>query len=136
MWMFAKRLVLVGMLVTLSPRTDLVSEEERVALDGVGFHVELGVLDAAAGSIRAAVQEQDGRELGELPGAAEEYGEDVLATAMSEFCEHWSSAIDGLVSDGEEMAEALAASAASYREADAAAVEVLRQDPAVDAVDG
>ncbi|MCA1194498.1 MULTISPECIES: hypothetical protein [unclassified Saccharopolyspora] len=134
--MFAKRLVLVEVIVTLSSRMDLSREGDRVALDGVGFHVELGVLDAAAGSIRAAVREQDGRELGELPGAADEYGDDVLATAMSEFCEHWSSAIDDLVAEGDEMAEALAASAASYREADAAAVEVLRQDPAVDAVDG
>jgi len=107
-----------------------------VAVDGTGFHVDLGVLDAAAESIRAAVRDQDGRELADLPAAAEEYGSEDLASALSEFCERWSEAVDELVDDGQEMAEALGSPAAAYREADEAAMAVLREDPAVDEADG
>ncbi|GAA4849972.1 hypothetical protein GCM10025787_36160 [Saccharopolyspora rosea] len=94
------------------------------------------MLEEAAGKIRAAVRDQDGRELSSVPGEAREYGNEELQAALSAFCTRWSETLDELVENGREIADALAASASSYRRADAAAASALDQDPAVEAADG
>lgn len=109
---------------------------EALVLDGAGFHVDVEVLEEAAGSIRLAVRDQNGRELSAVPGAAEEYGNEDVASAVSDFCERWSDAVDELVDGGHEMVDALSSSVAAYREADAAAEAALKVDPAVDEADG
>jgi hypothetical protein len=107
-----------------------------MALDGPGFHVEVGALDEAAAGITQSVQYQDTFELRGLCGEAGLYGHAGLHDALSEFCVRWSDGLDALTDDAEAIGHTLSRVAQVYRAVDGAAARSLGSDPGVGAVGG
>jgi hypothetical protein len=104
-------------------------------MDGRGFHVEIGVLDAASTAITETVADQHGSALDDLAGGAEAYGHDGLHKAMENFRDRWIDGLDILVKDAKAMGDVLGEAAQAYREADAATAGRLTTDPAERVVD-
>ena len=68
-------------------------------MDGPGFHVEIGVLDAAAAGIRQSVADQKGTALEDVDGGSATYGHEGVHNAMETFCDRWNEGLDILVKD-------------------------------------
>ena len=104
-------------------------------MDGPGFHVEIGVLEAAAHGIIRSVAEQHTLELKRVDGPEAMYGHAGLHAAMEKFCDRWNTGLGMLFEDAQEIGDILAEAAQSYRDADAAAAGRLTGDPAERVVD-
>jgi len=108
---------------------------EAVGMDGPGFHVDIGVLEAAADGVRQTVADQRGSSLDDLDRKAAVYGHDRLHEAVETFCDRWNDGIDLLVKDAGAIGDILASAATAYRSADNAAAGRLASDPGLRAVD-
>lgn len=87
-------------------------------MDGLGFHVDLDAVEAAARGIRDTIRDHDSIEVRNICGAVELYGHTGLHGAFSDFCARWNDGIDQLVDDVGIIGESLSAAAASYRSVD------------------
>ena len=104
-------------------------------MDGPGFHVEIGVLDAAAAGIRQSVADQKGTALEDVDGGSATYGHEGVHHAMETFCARWNEGLDILIKDAGAIGDILTKAAQAYREVDAAAAARLTTDPAEQVVD-
>ncbi|MFF5079443.1 hypothetical protein ACFY36_20490 [Actinoplanes sp. NPDC000266] len=104
-------------------------------MDGLGFHVEVEVLESASAGIRQSVADQRDSALENLDGAAGAYGHAGLHRAMENFCDRWNEGLDILVEDAEAIGKILDEAARAYRSADAASAGRLTTDPAEGVVD-
>lgn len=106
-----------------------------MALDGPGFHVDVGVVGEAATGITQSVQDQDNFALRGLCGEVDLYGHAELHGALREFCSRWSDGLDVLTDDAAAIGETLSKVVQTYRQVDAAAGS-LGADPGERAVHG
>jgi hypothetical protein len=104
-------------------------------MDGPGFHVEIGVLESTATGIAESVGDQQELQLKRLDGPEVIYGHSPLGRSMENFCDRWSSGLDILFEDAQEVGATLTDAAQAYREADEAAAGRLTSDPAVPVID-
>ena len=104
-------------------------------MDGAGFHVELDVLEQAARRMHEVVTDQDGRELRDVCGGAQQYGHAGLHAELAEFCNAWSVGVDALCDRARTMGSELREVAQTYREIDQEAARTLNQDPGVAATE-
>ncbi len=87
-------------------------------MDGAGFHVELDVLEEAARRMQDIVTDQDGRELRDVCGGADQYGHGGVHAELAEFCNAWSVGVDALCDRARTMGAELREVAQAYREID------------------
>nr|WP_296066411.1 type VII secretion target [uncultured Actinoplanes sp.] len=109
--------------------------DEAVGMDGPGFHVDIGVLEAAADGIAQTVADQRGSSLDDLDRKAGVYGHAAVHQAIETFCDRWNDGLEILVKDGEAIGDILTAAATAYRSVDDAAAGRLTSDPALRVVD-
>ena len=100
-------------------------------MDGAGFHVELDVLEEAARRMHEVVTDQDGRELREVCGDAQQYGHQGVHAELAEFCNAWSVGVDALCDRARTMGADLREVAQTYRDIDQEAAQALNHDPSV-----
>jgi hypothetical protein len=104
-------------------------------MDGAGFHVELDVLEEAARRMQDIVADQDGRELREVCGGAQQYGHEGVHAELAEFCNAWSVGVDAVCDRARTMGAELREVAQAYREIDQEAARTLNHDPGVEATE-
>lgn len=104
-------------------------------MDGAGFHVELDVLEEAARRMHEVVTDQDGRELRDMCGGADQYGHGRVHAELAEFCNAWSVGVDALCDRARTMGAELREVAQAYREIDQEAARTLNQDPGITATE-
>lgn len=104
-------------------------------MDGAGFHVELDVLEQAARRMQDIVTDQDGRELRDVCGGADQYGHADVHAELAEFCNTWSVGVDALCDRARTMGSQLDEVAQAYREIDQEAARTLTQAPGMAATD-
>ena len=104
-------------------------------MDGAGFHVELDVLEEASRRMHEVVTDQDGRELREVCGGAQQYGHQGVHAELAEFCNAWSVGVDALCDRARTMGADLREVAQTYRDIDQEAARTLTQDPGVAATE-
>jgi hypothetical protein len=98
-------------------------------MDGPGFHVEIGVLEAAAAGVVDSADEQRASALEKVDRDAATYGHDRLRASLATFCDRWSDGLDMLLKDAHAIADILGRAAWAYRDADAASAGRLTADP-------
>jgi hypothetical protein len=105
-------------------------------MDGPGFHVDVPKVTEAAKGVAESVGDQERFALKKLPGGVEQYGNDDLCDALTDFCSRWSDGLDILTEDAEAISDSLYRVAQAYKASDQGAATRLISDPAVDVVDG
>ena len=83
-----------------------------------GFRVDLGALRQAADGVNGTLDEVRKRKVTDIPCDGLAMGNDRLASAVSDFCDHWQRGVDNLATDGREIANRLTASMNAYRAVD------------------
>ncbi|EMD23486.1 hypothetical protein [Amycolatopsis azurea] len=107
-----------------------VAEGTGSAMDGPGFHVDVGKLEEAASGITKSVDDQSNFELRDLCGDSAQYGHNGIHDALMNFCVRWSDGLDTLTDDADSIGEVLTKAVAAYRAVDEAAAKTLTSDPA------
>ncbi|GAA1236727.1 hypothetical protein GCM10009676_21250 [Prauserella halophila] len=83
-----------------------------------GYDVAPGELRGAAGSIDAAVGKADELKLEDIVGDKQAFGDDAVATALTEFCTTWQLAAGVLQDSGRQAGQSLDGAATGYEQAD------------------
>jgi hypothetical protein len=83
-----------------------------------GFRVDLGALRQAADGVNGTLDQVSQRKVTDIPCAGPAMGNDRLASAVSDFCDHWQRGVDNLAMDGREIANRLTVSMNAYRAVD------------------
>jgi hypothetical protein len=98
-------------------------------MDGPGFHVEIGVLEAAAAGVAETADDQLASALEKVERDAGAYGHDGVHASLVAFCDRWNGGLDILLKDAQAIADILGRAAWAYRDADAASAGRLTTDP-------
>ncbi|SEP21300.1 hypothetical protein [Amycolatopsis saalfeldensis] len=103
-------------------------------MDGPGFHVDVGVLEAASKNMKDLWHGQDDFELRGLCGEPELYGHGGVHDALADFCGQWSVGLDALCDRANGLADTLGKAAQAYRAVEHGNTAALKVDPGTDAV--
>ena len=83
-----------------------------------GFMVNFSALVKAAEGINGTTVELQDNKVSDIGGASASYGNDGLASTVSDFCSRWEIGVPNLVTDASQVAARLALSAATYAKAE------------------
>lgn len=103
-------------------------------MDGPGFHVDVGVLEAASKNMQDLWRSQDDFELRGLCGEPELYGHGGVHDALADFCGQWSIGLDALCDRANDLGDMLGKAAQAYRAVEHSNTAALKVDPGTDAV--
>ncbi len=91
---------------------------------GTDFSTDPTALASAASGITRVLDEL-GRGVDDIDCRPAAFGHSRLAATVQELCDRWQSGVAHLAEDGAELADGLAQTAATYKQADAVATQVL-----------
>jgi len=79
-----------------------------------GFQVNIGALQEASDGVSAILLYLRYEKVSDIGGNGQGYGNDSLASAVSDFCNRWEIGVENLAKDTQEIASRLSLSAQAY----------------------
>lgn len=90
-----------------------------------GFEVDLTSLVRAAEGVNGVITDMEYSKVSSISGPGADYGNDGLASVMSDFCSRWEIGVEHLTKDASEVASRLTQSANAYARAESKNVSMI-----------